>query len=134
VRRGETEYAIGAIPAGGYVKITGMNPEELDGLDPEVSRRAYYSQAPWKRIAVIVAGPGVNILIAFVLFWAILFSGSLSGAIGLYNLDPSTHAIVTSSKVENVVPGDPAAGVLRPGDRIVAVDGKPVREGKRPGT
>ena len=36
VRRGETEYALGAIPAGGYVKITGMNPEELGDLDPEV--------------------------------------------------------------------------------------------------
>ncbi len=36
VARGETEYTIGAIPAGGYVKITGMNPEEIDGLDPEV--------------------------------------------------------------------------------------------------
>ena len=36
VRRGETEYAIGAIPAGGYVKITGMNPEELADLEPEV--------------------------------------------------------------------------------------------------
>ena len=47
VRRGETEYAIGAIPAGGYVKITGMNPEEISGLDPEVARRAYYAQPPW---------------------------------------------------------------------------------------
>ena len=35
-KRGETEYAIGAIPPGGYVKITGMNPEELEDLDPEV--------------------------------------------------------------------------------------------------
>src|ERR1700687_2796389 len=93
VRRGETEYAIGAIPAGGYVKITGMNPEEIGDLDPEVARRAYYTQAPWKRIAVILAGPGVNILIAFVLFWAVLLSGSLPGATALFKLDPSTHAI-----------------------------------------
>src|SRR5271170_3203847 len=80
VRRGETEYAIGAIPAGGYVKITGMNPEEIAGLEPEVARRAYYTQKPWKRIVVILAGPGVNIVIAFVLFWAVLFTGSLNGA------------------------------------------------------
>ena len=59
--RGETEYAIGAIPAGGYVKITGMNPEELKDLEPEVAKRAYYNQPPWKRIVVILAGPGVNI-------------------------------------------------------------------------
>ena len=80
VRRGETEYAIGAIPAGGYVKITGMNPEEIRDLDPEVARRAYYAQAPWKRIVVILAGPAVNIVIAFLLFWAVLVSGSLNGA------------------------------------------------------
>ena len=86
-RRGETEYALGALPLGGYVKITGMNPEEIDGLDPDVSRRAYYSQSPWKRIAVIVAGPGVNIVIAFVLFWAVLLSGNLAG-VGSLNARP----------------------------------------------
>ena len=49
---------IGAIPAGGYVKITGMSPEEVEGLDPAVAARAYYNQPPWKRIVVILAGPG----------------------------------------------------------------------------
>ena len=91
VSRGETEYAIGAIPLGGYVKITGMNPEEIKDLHPDIARRAYYTQAPWKRIAVILAGPGVNILIAFLLFWAILFSGSLSGARTLGKPQPLDH-------------------------------------------
>ena len=76
-----------------------MNPEEIEGLDPEVSRRAYYSQPPWKRIAVILAGPAVNIVIAFVLFWAVLFSGSLEGASGLFNLDPSTNAVHATTTV-----------------------------------
>src|SRR5436305_8398839 len=89
VRRGETEYAVGAIPAGGYVKITGMNPEELKDLDPELTKRAYYSQPPWKRIAVILAGPGVNIAIAFVLFWSVLLSGSLPGKVLFEKLDPA---------------------------------------------
>ena len=40
VKRGETEYAIGLIPAGGYVKISGMNPEEIKDLHPDVARRA----------------------------------------------------------------------------------------------
>jgi regulator of sigma E protease len=128
IKRGETEYALGAIPAGGYVKITGMNPEELEDLDPEATRRAYYSQPPWKRIAVIVAGPGVNLAIAFALFWAVLLSGSLTGATVLYNLDPATEAVQTTSKVEAVQSGEPAAKVLRPGDRIVAVDGAAVSE------
>jgi regulator of sigma E protease len=125
VKRGETEYAIGAIPAGGYVKITGMSPEEVAGLEPEVARRAYYSQAPWKRIVVILAGPGVNIVIAFVLFWGVLLSGSLNGANALGNLDPSVQTLVVTPSVGEVLPGEPADGVLRPGDRILAVEGKP---------
>ncbi len=125
VRRGETEYAIGAIPAGGYVKITGMSPEELDGLEPEVARRAYYAQVPWKRIVVILAGPGVNILIAFLLFWAILISGSLAGAISLANLDPSVQPLRATTAVGEVARCEPADGVLRKGDRILAVDGRP---------
>jgi regulator of sigma E protease len=158
VRRGETEYAIGLIPAGGYVKITGMNPDELKGLepamatasvlpgagavgiaeqgsgeaqalDPEIVRRAYYNQAPWKRVAVILAGPGVNLLIAFVLFWSVLFVGSTNGALtlegvnsGVQTLNPATTAI---GAVEHNMP---ATGVLRAGDRIVTVDGHPVTE------
>jgi regulator of sigma E protease len=125
VRRGETEYAIGALPFGGYVKITGMSPEEIDGLEPEVARRAYYNQAPWKRIVVILAGPGVNIAIAFLLFWAVLFTGSLNGATALGNLDPSVQTLVPTTSVQEVVSGDPADGVLHAGDRIVAVEGKP---------
>jgi regulator of sigma E protease len=122
VCRGETEYAIGAIPAGGYVKITGMNPEEIGDLDPEVARRAYYTQAPWKRIAVILAGPGVNIVIAFVLFWAVLVSGDINGASTLESLNPSVHTLETT--VHAVERGKPAAGVLQPGDRLLAVDGR----------
>jgi regulator of sigma E protease len=125
VRRGETEYAIGAIPAGGYVKITGMNPEELKDLDPEVARRAYYSQPPWKRIVVILAGPGVNILIAFLLFWAVLLSSNLNGATALRNLDPSVETLKPTTTIAEVVSGRPAAGAVRPGDRIIAVEGRP---------
>ena len=125
VKRGETEYAIGLIPAGGYVKISGMNPEEIKDLHPDVARRAYYVQAPWKRIAVILAGPGVNIAIAFLLFWAILVSGSLSGEGTLESLNPSIQTVASASSVGVVERGEPAYGVLRVGDRIVAVDGHP---------
>jgi regulator of sigma E protease len=124
VRRGETEYGIGAIPLGGYVKITGMSPEEIGGLEPDVARRAYYNQAPWKRVVVILAGPGVNLLIAFGLFWAILASGSLNGASTLEDLNSSIHTLVPSASVAAIEKGSPAEGVLRPGDRILAVDGR----------
>jgi regulator of sigma E protease len=123
LRRGETEYAIGALPLGGYVKITGMNPEELGGLDPEVSRRAYYAQPPWKRIAVILAGPGMNLLIALALFWAVLVSGDLNGERTLTDLHPGIRTVFATAAV--VEPGQPAYGALMPGDRIIAVDGRP---------
>jgi regulator of sigma E protease len=102
---GETEYGIGAIPAGGYVKISGMNPAE--DLPDEVRTRAYYSQPVWKRIVVIAAGPAMNLLIAFLLLFALAFG-----------------AAELTSKVGEVRSGYPAARVLEPGDRIVSVDGK----------
>jgi regulator of sigma E protease len=126
VRRGETEYMIGAIPAGGYVKITGMTPEEIEGVDPEVAARAYCNQAPWKRIVVILAGPGMNLLIAFVLFWAILASSSFNGDLTLGNLNPSIKTLVPTTSVLAIERGKPADGVLKPGDRILAVDGRSV--------
>src|SRR5918996_2046120 len=70
-QRGETEYGIGAIPLGGFVKITGMNPEEE--LPPDVAPRAYYHQPVWKRIVTIAAGPAMNLLIAFVVLFALAF-------------------------------------------------------------
>ena len=125
IRRGETEYMIGAIPAGGYVKITGMSPEEVEGLDPAVAARAYCNQPPWKRIVVILAGPGMNLLIAFLIFWAILVSGSLNGDLTLGDLNPSIKTLVPTTSVLAIERGKPADGVLKPGDRILAVDGRP---------
>ncbi len=125
VKRGETDYAIGAIPAGGYVKITGMSPLELQSVDLRVSDRAYYMQAPWKRIVVILAGPGVNILIAFVLFWAVLLSADHHGAIALENLDPGLGTLRATPTVAEIGEKDPAHGILRVGDRILEVEGRP---------
>jgi regulator of sigma E protease len=125
VRRGETEYALGLIPAGGYVKITGMSPEELRRLDLRVAERAYYAQAPWKRIAVILAGPGMNILIAFLLFAAVLYAGNLDGINTLGNLNPSIATLVPTTSIQAIAKDHPAAGVLHAGDRIVRVEGRP---------
>ena len=71
-KKGETEYAIGAIPLGGYVKITGMNPAEE--IPAEHAHRAYYRQPVWKRIVVIGAGPVVNIALAFAILAGIFLA------------------------------------------------------------
>jgi regulator of sigma E protease len=125
-RRGETEYSIGAVPAGGYVKITGMSPEELRTMDLRVAARAYYLQEPWRRVAVILAGPGVNLLIAFLLFWALLLAGNLDGATTLERLNPSVRTLNPTTAVAAVQRGAPAYGALVLGDRLLAVDGRPV--------
>jgi regulator of sigma E protease len=104
-KRGETEYGIGAIPLGGYVKITGMNPEEE--LPPDVAPRAYYHQPVWKRIVVIGAGPAMNLLIAFLVLFGLAFGVS-----------------EFTSRVGEITPGSPAQRTLKVGDRIVAVDGR----------
>jgi len=125
--RGETEYQIGAIPLGGYVKITGMSPDELVDLPPEVAARAYYNKAPWKRIVVILAGPGVNLLLALVLFTVVLLSGSLDGATAIGNLSSQqTLNATATTTVAAIERHSGASGLLMTGDRIVAVDGRHV--------
>jgi len=106
VKRGETEYGIASIPAGGYVKISGMHPE--DKLPPGEEHRGYSKQPVWKRIVVIGAGPAVNIALAFAILFVL--------ALGVNQ---------SSRTVERVLPDSPAAAAgLTPGDSILAIDGK----------
>ena len=106
--RGETEYAIGTIPLGGYVKITGMSPHEE--LSDEVRRRAYLNMPVWKRIVVIAAGPVVNIIVALLIF------------VGLF-LFVGTTTREGTQRVKSVEPRSASAGVLKPGDLLISVDG-----------
>lgn len=103
---GETEYAIGLIPAGGYVRISGMSPAE--DLPDEVRTRAYHAQPVWKRMAVIAAGPAVNLLVALVLLF--VYFGIIGAETG-------------TDRVGAVEKGYPAAAALQPGDRLMSVDG-----------
>jgi regulator of sigma E protease len=104
---GETEYAIGALPLGGYVKISGMSPDE--DLPDEVRTRAYTAQPVWKRIVVIAAGPAMNLLLALVLLFVFF-----------WQIGPQD----TNGKVGAIEKSFPAYHVLQPGDKLIAVDGK----------
>jgi len=81
-----------------------------DGCAPD----AYWRQRTWKRVAAIAAGPGMNVLVAFVIFFAVYLTGAPSQT-------PSTEV----AQVEANAPA--AAAGLRPGDRIVAIDGRRTR-------
>ncbi|HET9675948.1 MAG TPA: site-2 protease family protein [Solirubrobacterales bacterium] len=106
-KRGETEYGVKSIPLGGYVKITGMNPEE--DVPPEHEENAYFHKPVWKRIVVVAAGPAVNIVLAFLILFGVYLTNGLPQA---------------DQRVGEVKAGMPAAKVLQPNDRIVAIDGK----------
>jgi regulator of sigma E protease len=112
--RGETEYGIGWIPAGGYVKITGMDPRET--LTPELQKRAYFNQPPWKRIVVIMAGPVVNLLLAF----GILLVIFLANQVQVYR---DGNPVYRTAFVAQLSAGQPADGHLKVNDQIVAIDG-----------
>jgi membrane-associated protease RseP (regulator of RpoE activity) len=109
-RRGETEYGLKAIPAGGFVKIVGMNPWEQ--VDPADDGRLFYQQPAWKRVVVLVSGSATHILIAvLLLFGALAFVGLPTGEV--------------TTQVRAVTAGSPAAAAgVRPGDVLVAVDGR----------
>ncbi|HYG69297.1 MAG TPA: M50 family metallopeptidase [Anaeromyxobacteraceae bacterium] len=109
-RRGDTEYAISALPLGGYVRIRGMGPgEDVAPDDPT----AYANQPAWRRFLVILAGPAMNYLTAIVIAAVLLMVGL-----------PVPDA---APRVGDLVPGMPAAEAgLRAGDHIEAVDGVPV--------
>jgi regulator of sigma E protease len=124
VKRGETDYMVGAIPAGGYVKITGMTWEEIKNMDLRLAVKAYCVQPPWKRIVVILAGPGMNVLIAFLLFWIVIAAGNNVGAEKLALLNPSIPTLVATTSVQSVERGAPAERVLKRGDRIVTINGR----------
>jgi membrane-associated protease RseP (regulator of RpoE activity) len=110
-RRGETEYGIKAIPAGGYVRIIGMT--NLEEVAPEDEPRTYRASTTGKKLAVVLAGITVNLIIFVTLVFLVLN----------FNGQPEL-----STTFDTVSKGSPAAAAgLRPGDRVVSIDGRAIR-------
>lgn len=108
-QRGGTTFQIAPIPLGGFVQITGLNPnEEFDKADPYV----YPNRPRWMRLLTILAGPAANYLTAFVLMVIILLT---------FGMPSKTQKIIEP------LPGKPAAAAgLRAGDVLVSANGQPV--------
>lgn len=112
IKKGETEYALSAFPLGGYVKMVGEDPDEE--VPQSQIEKSFAHKSLLKRIAIVVAGPGFNLLLAVLLLMVVYT---------FYGVP------VMSTQVSAVEKGSPAekAGIVK-GDRIVAIDGSEVTE------
>ena len=127
-RRGETEYGVKAIPAGGFVKIVGMT--ELEELAPEDEARAFYKQPAHRRAVVLVAGSFMHFVIAAVILvlTPMLFGASAEQTTTVATISVCAPDQSDGSCTNPTVPSPAAAAGLQPGDVIVAVDGSPVAD------
>ncbi|QGG94867.1 M50 family metallopeptidase [Actinomarinicola tropica] len=123
--RGETEYGIKAIPAGAYVKVIGMT--NLEEVDPADESRTYRQKPYWRRMSVAVAGSTMHFIIAIVAMYALLvgFGQPTDEQLG-WSIDrlAAIHEDGEEDGEQTVGPAE-AAG-LEVGDRVVAVDGRPI--------
>jgi membrane-associated protease RseP (regulator of RpoE activity) len=124
-RRGETEYGIKAIPAGGYVRIIGMS--ESEQVAPADEPRAFYHKPAWQRLVVLSAGSAMHFVIAFVLLATVFLAVDQSRATTTIGDVSPCVTDGTASACRSADPPSPAAkaGFLQ-GDRVVAVNGQPV--------
>lgn len=103
-----TEWAVAAIPIGGYVKML----DEREGpVAPEEAHRAFNRQSVWRRIAIVSAGPAANFLLAIVFYWALLVHGV-----------PEARPVVAAPEAGTLA----AASGLERGETILKINGKPI--------
>lgn len=106
LRGRETEYCVGILPLGGFVKMLEENRQEP--VLPEDKARTFEAQAVWKRMIIVLAGPAMSILFPVLLYVGVF--------VGQDDFSPPT--------IGTVLPGHAAYGKLLPGDRILEIDGE----------
>ena len=136
--RGETEYGVKALPFGAFVRITGMTT--LDEVDPADEPRAMRNKPAWQRAIVMAAGSFMHFALAFVLLLILALGIGLANdnTTTIGSVSPCVPASLTAfdqGSCKNNLGAAPAqrAG-LKPGDKIIAIDGKPVHNWTQLGT
>jgi membrane-associated protease RseP (regulator of RpoE activity) len=124
-QRGETEYGVKAIPAGGFVKIIGMT--SLEEVAPEDEKRAFYRLSAGRKTVVLAAGSTVHFIIAVLLVVGVtaVFGVPKEGSpsVAAISACVNDEAGSTSCTVSGAVPAPAKQAGLLPGDVVVAVDG-----------
>ncbi len=115
-QKGETEYGIGAIPLGGFVKISGMIDESMDTdtMNREPQPYEFRSKPAWQRLVVMLGGIIVNIVVGVLIFIAIAYN---EGEKFLSGEEVNKHGIVAGELAQEIG--------LKTGDKIVRVNGQP---------
>lgn len=108
VRLGETEYRVGILPIGGFVKMLGEDPDDV--VPPLEAARAFFAQSVWRRALIVLAGPLMSLAFPLLLYFMV----------GL------GHRTLTPPIIGTVVVGHPADGKLQPSDRVLAINGHEV--------
>jgi regulator of sigma E protease len=115
IQRGETEYAIGAIPLGGFVKISGMIDESMDtdAMSKEPQPWEFRSKPAWQRLIVMLGGIIVNVIVGIFIFVVIAYK---DGDKILANEEVNKYGIVAGKLAQDIG--------LKTGDKIVKINGK----------
>jgi regulator of sigma E protease len=113
---GDTEYGLGWVPFGGYVKISGMVDESMDKeqLKKPAEPWEFRSKPAWQRLIIMIGGVVVNIVLAIVLFIMIMFVWG-EEYLPAKNLTYGVHADTLAQQIG-----------IKNGDKLVAIDGKPL--------
>src|SRR6516225_4623863 len=126
-KKGETEYGIKAIPAGGFNKIVGMT--ELEDVDPADEPRSFRRQAAWKRIIVLAAGSFMHFVLALFLLFVVAAGVGLETASSTSTVG-AVEACVPANVNSGCTTKDPSSPAkkagLHAGDKIVSIGGVPV--------
>ncbi|RKS01303.1 RIP metalloprotease RseP [Flavobacterium sp. 102] len=114
---GETEYGIGWLPLGGYVKISGMVDESMDTeqLAQEPQPWEFRSKPAWQRLIIMLGGVTVNFILAFIIYIGMTF---FYGEKYINNSEVKDGVWVQNTELEKVG--------IKTGDKIVAIDGKEI--------
>src|SRR5512133_2126510 len=115
-KKGETEYGVGWLPLGGYVKISGMIDESMDKEQMKLPPQPYEfrSKTSWQRLAIMTGGVLFNFILAMLIFVFVLFAWG------------ETY-LPTANVKYGIVTDSVGYGIgLRNGDKILSVDNKPV--------